>query len=34
MLLGSAPEYGPFCPAVTTATAVKPGLTSRFARWP
>ncbi len=25
MLLGSAPEYGPFSPAVTTATAVKPG---------
>ena len=34
MLLGSAPEYGPFSPDVTTATAVNPGLTSRFARCP
>src|SRR5450432_3021611 len=34
MLDGRLPEYGPFCPAVTTLTAVNPGLTSRFARWP
>jgi len=34
MLLGSSPEYGPFSPDVTTATAVNPGLTSSVARWP
>ena len=34
MLLGRFPEYAPFCPEVTTWTAVKPGLTSRFARCP
>ena len=34
MLLGRFPVYGPFCPDFTTATAVNPGLTSRFARWP
>ena len=33
-LAGSAPEYGPATPGVTTDTAVKSGLTSRFARCP